>query len=385
MATASEALEPTAVPSRRRGLRGNPRVEQWIRTWYLLRRNSLAIVGLVILLLFVGLAIYGVFQPLPWGTMNTFCSTNQGNGGASNCLPGQTAICTYQIGTTPPHPGCFRTPIGYPSVVPPTWGTAPVSIGPLPLGSLTVDPTGTLSYSIYQGLLRGIDWTLIISVSIVAIGASAGLLLGAVSGYLGGWVDETIMRLVDIFLSIPQILFVIILVAVVETTTKSLFGLGSVDTDVLLLIIGFTAVWWPFYARIVRGQVLVTREQKYVEAARASGAQRGRIIVRHIVPNSMYPVFIQMSLDVGTIPLFIAALAFLGFQLFPTLYFPEWGVIAANSVDQLPSFLEACQVGICDLPWWQIFIPGVALFLYAISVNFLADGIRDALDPRLRR
>ncbi|HTT14373.1 MAG TPA: ABC transporter permease [Thermoplasmata archaeon] len=370
----------------RRPLRGSPRLAQYKRTWYFLRRNTLAMVGLGVLVLFLVIALYAAwFQPgLPWGQLNDFCSTNQGNGAPNDCVPGQAQICTYAQGTTAPHAGCYQTPSAYPSVIPPTL-TFAHGVGPLPLGSLTVLPTSTLSYSIYQGLLRGIDWTLIISVSIVAGGALAGLFLGAISGYFGGVVDEVIMRIVDIFLSIPQVLFVIIVVAVFSSTSHSIAGLDATATDVLLVIVGFMAVWWPFYTRLVRGQVLVTREQKYVEAARASGASRGRIISRHIVPNSVYPVFIQMSLDVGTVPLFLAALAFLGFKFFPTQYFPEVGVIAALSVTNLQGFLDGCQVGICYIPWWQILIPGLTLFAYAISVNFLADGLRDALDPRLRR
>jgi len=378
----SNASSPAPL---RRGRRPNPQIEQWKRTWYFLRRNTLAIVGLGILLFFVAMALYAISQPLPWDNLNQFCSTNQGSGAPNDCLPGQTEICTYGAGTTPPHAGCYQTPISYPSVVPPTWSASPLSGGPLPLGSLTVLPSGSLYFSIFQGLLRGVDWTLMISIAIVGGGAIAGLFLGAISGFYGGVVDETIMRIVDIFLSIPQLLFVIIVISVVDTTTTSVFGLAPTDTKVLLLILGFMAVWWPFYARLVRGQVLVVREQKYVEAARASGGSRGRIIARHIVPNSVYPVFIQMSLDVGTVPLLIAALIFLQFQLFPTLYFPEWGTLAALSVTQIGAFLTDCQVGICYIPWWQLVFPGLALFLYAISVNFLADGLRDALDPRLRR
>jgi len=218
------------------------------------------------------------------------------------------------------------------------------------------------------------------------VGAMVGLILGAISGFFGGVVDETLMRLVDIFLSIPQILFVIIVVAVITTDYQTLFGLGPLDTRIFLLIIGFMVVWWPYYARIVRGQVLVVREQKYVEAARASGAGRGRIVMRHIVPNSMYPVFIQMSLDVGAIPLLVGGLAFLGFRLFTSPYFPEWGTIAAwGTANVIVSFLGECQTGLCVIPWWQLFFPGLALFLFAISVNFFSDGLRDALDPRLRR
>jgi len=96
----------------------------------------------------------------------------------------------------------------------------------------------------------------------------------------------------------------------------------------------------------------------------------------------MYPVFVQMSLDVGTVPLLLAAIVFLGYQIWPVIYFPEWGTLAAFSVENVSTFVTCTS---CTFPWWQIFFPGACLFLFAISVNFLADGLRDALDPRLRR
>ncbi|HKS59377.1 MAG TPA: ABC transporter permease subunit, partial [Thermoplasmata archaeon] len=137
-----------------------------------------------------------------------------------------------------------------------------------------------------------------------------------------------------------------------------------------------------------RGQVLVTREQKYVEASKASGASTGRILRRHIIPNSLYPVFVQMSLDVGTIPLLIGAIVFIGYIIWPSQYFPEWGTIAAQSTSILEGQIVQCAALVgtqCLFPWWQVLFPGATVFLFAIAVSFLSDGLRDALDPRLRR
>ncbi len=135
--------------------------------------------------------------------------------------------------------------------------------------------------------------------------------------------------------------------------------------------------------------MLVTREQKFVEAAKASGATGGRIIRKHIIPNSVYPVFVQMSLDVGAVPILIGGLIFLGFTaIFPSVNFPEWGTLTALSVNQslLTSLLTSYELNIpVFVPWWMILFPGMMLFLFAISVNFISDGLRDALDPRLRR
>jgi peptide/nickel transport system permease protein len=323
---------------------------------------------------------FGLPVHKPWDVSINYTSPNL-------CLTTATEICTYPSGSLVPHPGCYQTPVNNPSDIAPTLNLNKFSAGPLPLGSLTLAPaTPSGFFNVYDGLLRGSDWSLVIATSIVGGGALVGLAVGAVSGFYGGVVDEALMRLVDIFLSIPQILFVIVVIAVITQSDQSLLGLNPSDTHIFLLIMGFLVTWWPFYARVVRGQVLVVREQKYVEAARAAGASRGRIIRRHIIPNSVYPVFIQMSLDVGTIPLLIGVLVYLGFSIFPTPYFPEWGAISANSVTQLQLFLDTCiQSTGCLIPWWQILFPGLVLFFFAISVNFLSDGLRDALDPRLRR
>ncbi|MGI0071434.1 MAG: ABC transporter permease [Thermoplasmata archaeon] len=467
MAIPSPADAPTPAPT---GRRPNPRLEQYKRTWYFLRRNTLALVGLGVILALVLVAIFATTTSIPWnglvlcsGTNNqvatftesglpagttwsvdvagtTLSSTTPyvnfslasgpeyaysvGNvtgytakpasgtvelsgsagsvdinfvatpGSASStgsAAPAATAsngctLCTYSVGTPVPGPNCYQTPKNAPGVVAPTISLKPLSAGPMPLGALAVSPGLAYYYNIYNGLLRGADYSLLISFSIVLVGAMAGLFIGSVSGYFGGAVDEAVMRLVDIFLSIPTILFVIVIIAVVTTDYQTILGLSALDTRVFLLITAFMVVWWPFYARVVRGQVLVVREQKYVEAARASGAGKGRIVLRHIVPNSMYPVFIQMSLDVGSIPITLGFLVFLGFNIWPTPYFPEWGTISAlGTLNVIEGFLANCELGICVIPWWQLFFPGLALFLFAISVNFFSDGLRDALDPRLRR
>jgi peptide/nickel transport system permease protein len=382
-APAAAAPPPGKAGKVRRPRRQNPRIAQIKRTWYFLRRNTLAMVGIVILILLVAMAVYALFQPYPWEGLQKMCASN-GNNPPS---PASGCICTYPAGNVNPGPGCYQTNPSYPAEIAPTINIATGTLGPLPLGSITDSPAGVNFFSIWDGLLRGADWSLGISVAIVITGAMIGLLVGAISGFFGGWVDEALMRIVDIFLSIPQILFVIIVVAVLSTETV----FQPFDMRVMLCIVAFVIVWWPYYARIVRGQVLVVREQRYVEAAKASGAGSGRLVLRHIIPNSVYPIFVQMSLDVGTVPLMIGTLVYLGFPLFPTIYFPEWGSMAALSVYQgtgASTFIDSlvsCQLGACVVPWWQFLFPGLMLFLYAISVNFLADGLRDALDPRLRR
>ncbi len=350
------------------------------RTLYLLRRNTLAMVGLGIVILFGVIAVYSVFVPVPGDRLVLYCGTSPNAAPSSGCTP----VCTYVQGTAPPSPSCYPVPLNGYGLVAPTINLQHLSGGPLPLGSMSVNPGDQLFYSVYQGLLKGAAWSLSISVAIVASGAMIGFVLGAISGYRGGLTDEFIMRITDIFLSIPGLLLVIVFLAVFGTYVTDL------TTRVYILVAGFVITWWPLYARLVRSQVLITREQKFVEAAKASGAKTGRILRKHIMPNAVFPVFVQVSLDVGTIPLLIGAIVFLGYHIFPTQFFPEWGTMAAIPASNLQPLLSYCSIQAlsnqsCVFPWWQFFFPGLALFLFAIAVNFLSDGLRDALDPRLRR
>lgn len=365
------------------GRRPNPQIAQMKRTFFFLSRNTLAMVGLGILVFFVLVALYAFVYPAPNDALQSYCgsATSNGGTGGSSGLGGCISVCTYANTGPPPGPNCYPVDTNTPSEVAPTLNLAHLSGGPLPFGSLTVVPSGNYFFNPFAGLIKGSQWSLGIATGIVVSGAVIGLLLGSVAGYFGGLIDELIMRITDVFLSIPGLLLVLVIIASVGYQVKGLEG------RVLVLMGAYIITWWPIYTRIVRGQVLVTREQKYVEASKASGARSGRIILKHILPNSLYPVFVQMSLDVGTIPLGVGALVFLGFIIFPSQYFPEWGTLSALSVLQLPSALNTCAIQgtSCVFPWWQIFFPGVTLFMFAISVNFLSDGLRDALDPRLRR
>jgi peptide/nickel transport system permease protein len=358
--------------------RRSPRLDQAKRTWYFLRRNTLAIVGLGIVLFWIAVALYSPLYPAPYNGLQPYCSSAGVVGTASGCI----SVCTYYSTGTPPGAGCYPVPTGQPSIIAPTAGLVhgTLQLGPLPLGALTFDPGSPFFYSVMDGVVKGAPWSLGIAGAIVGSGAVIGLLLGSLAGYKGGVIDESIMRLTDIFLAIPGLFLVLVVLGVAGSALQTL------QTKVEILIIAFVVTWWPLYTRIVRGQVLVTREQKYIESARASGAKTPRILMRHIVPNSMYPVFVQMSLDVGTIPLLLGVIIFLGYPLWPNYYFPEWGTIAAFGTLHAVEFLSQCSiVTTCTFPWWQMFFPGLVLFLFAIAVNFLSDGLRDALDPRLRR
>jgi len=192
---------------------------------------------------------------------------------------------------------------------------------------------------------------------VIAVGIAllVGVPLGAVAGYVGGWVDETIMRLVDVLYAFPFLVLAIALVAV--------FGQGFWK-----LVGALVAVGWISYARLVRGEVLSVSERDYVLAARAVGASDGHILRRHVVPNAIAPVIVQATLNVGTVVLSAAALGFLGLGLEPGT--AEWG-----------SMLSAGRDTLVGGEWWVTVFPGLAIFLFVLSINLVGDGVRDALDP----
>jgi peptide/nickel transport system permease protein len=194
---------------------------------------------------------------------------------------------------------------------------------------------------------------------IVAVNVSLiGMLVGATAGFYGGKADVALMRLVDILLSIPTLPLYLILAALIPG--------GGVSR----IIIIFTAFGWTGVARLVRGQILSLRTLEFVQAARAMGASEARIILRHLLPNAMAPVIVAATLAVGGAILGESALSFLGLGIQPPT--PSWG-----------NMLQRAQEYIWNAPHLAIF-PGVFIFLTVLSFNFLGDGLRDALDPRLR-
>lgn len=221
-------------------------------------------------------------------------------------------------------------------------------------------PMGTdgLGRDLLARILYGARTSLLMGFSIVILGGSIGVFLGALAGYFGGWIDEVIMRITDIFLAFPPLLLAIVFAAVMEP---------SIQTT----IIAITLVWWPVYARIVRGQVLSVRERDYVKAARGIGVGDFTIIRRHVLPNVMGPVMVQGTLDLGAAILTAAALSFLGLGTEPPT--ADWGVM----VDEGRQHLLSGR-------WWLAVFPGLVLFLTAMALNLIGDGVRDASDPYTR-
>lgn len=199
-----------------------------------------------------------------------------------------------------------------------------------------------------------------LTVGLVAVGISltTGTVIGAVSAYFGGWPDLVIMRVIDILLAFPSILLAIAITAILgPSLTNAMIAVG---------IVGM-----PVYARLVRASVLSLKEQDFVQAARAAGGGHGRILWRHILPNALAPLIVQSTLSVGTAMLDAAGLSFLGLGAQPPA--PEWGAM-----------LSGAQVYIQLAPWVVTF-PGLAIMLAVLGFNLLGDGLRDVLDPRLRR
>jgi peptide/nickel transport system permease protein len=298
-----------------------PRIENFKITMKILLKSPASAIGLIIVLVYFIIALLDQVDPYILGI-----TTNV-----------NTLIPNY-VNTAPQ---------------PPSWLTNPWDFS-LPFG--TTYP----GINLYDGIIKAIRIDIAFSLFVVVSGAIIGIVLGVFSAFYGGWFDEIIMRLTDIFFSIPYLVLVIAL---------GVFLGRSLE----ILSIGLIILWWPIYARVVRGQALSVKEQTYVEAARASGVKNSRIIFRHILPNTMAPIFVQFSFDLATIVLALATLYFIGFAP-SNSWLPELGFLSSIGY-------EYAIVG----DWWTIVFPGFALMIFALGMNLLGDGLRDALDPRLRR
>ena len=214
---------------------------------------------------------------------------------------------------------------------------------------------------VLTGIILGARISVRIGIQVVLVATILGSILGALAGYYGGVIDEAIMRITDVFLSIPGLILALALAATLGRI------LPRLDTIVYALVI----VYWPTYTRLVRGQALAVRENLYIEAARATGASEMRLVSRHILPNTLAPITVQSSLDIGSVVLVAAALSFLGIGA--PAGTPEWGLMVSRGFAFFPN------------NWWQVTFSGLMIFLFVLGFNLIGDGARDILDPRLRR
>ncbi len=227
-------------------------------------------------------------------------------------------------------------------------------------------PLGTTQgqYDIFYGLVWGTRTAFKIGLGVVAIGAVIGTIVGSIAAFYGGMLDELLMRVVDVFMSFP-----FLIAAMVVTTI-----LGKGLSQMMIALVSFG---WMGYARLIRSEILHVKEMDYIQAARACGASDMRLIRKHILPNSLFPVLVQATMNTGSMVLAAAALSFLGVGT--EVGYADWG--------QLISLARNWIMGTGGNPfayWYTLIYPGLAIFLFVLAWNLVGDALRDILDPRLR-
>ena len=220
-------------------------------------------------------------------------------------------------------------------------------------------PFGTdeVGRDIYSRVIMGTRLSFQIGLIIIFIAMGIGVPLGVIAGYAGGWLNEIIMRVTDIFLSVPGLLLALAIV-------------GALGPGIKNAMLALSIVWWPGYVRLVQGKTLSLREESFVEAAKSIGASRLRIIFSHILPNCTSPIIVKASMDMGMAILFAANLGFIGVGARPPE--PEWGAMISSGRNYLPDH------------WWMATFPGLAILITVLGFNLLGDGLRDVLDPQSR-
>ena len=296
-------------------LSGSKPLGLWADTWRRLRRNKLAIVGMWIIIVFIAV-----------GSVEEIAA-----------LAG-TYVAPYDPNAT-------------------DYALSPQGLGSPP--SLA-HPFGTdyLGRDVFSRVLVATRISMLVGVIAVAIALSIGLILGPISGYYGGWVDSVIMRTADVFFAFPFILFVLLLLTVLPP------GFGSV-------FIAIGILGWATYARLNRGSVLSVKAMEYVEAARAQGASDWRIIFRHVLPNTMAPVYVAIAMGIGGAITTEAALAFLGLGIQPPN--ASWGKMISDNL----TYLAAGS-------WWMLAFPSFFLVVTVFGFISFGNGLRDATDPKLK-
>ena len=224
--------------------------------------------------------------------------------------------------------------------------------------------TDEVGRDLLSRLMFGARISLTVGIAATVMEIIIGSVLGAIAGYYGGWVDWIIMRVTDVFLSIPLLPLLLVLTAIVSASSTK----ASLSFGVIVIIIG--ALTWPAVARLVRAQFLSLREREYTEAARALGNNDARIIFRHLLPNAMAPIIVQATLDVAGVIILESTLSFLGFGIQPPT--ASWGNMLSNAISNL------------QVAWWAAVFPGLCILITVLSINYMGDGLRDALDPNTR-
>jgi ABC-type dipeptide/oligopeptide/nickel transport system permease subunit len=315
----AENEKPTTVRRRRSA-------SQWAVAWRRFRRNKAGVAGLIIVVAVVFVGIFGDFiAPYP-------------------AFPDPKAL-------TPFYNGYVRTP---PS-------------------SKYIFGTDSLGTDVFSDVLHGTKYALYVGTVVTAITMAIAILVGAVAGYFGSWIDNVLMRITEVFLVFPSLLFILIFVRVftLGAGAGSSLNLLGVSIPIGLTIVVFVlAIFnWPGDARMIRGEFLRVRELEFIEAEKALGASNKRIIFRHILPNILSSIIVVASLTVAYAILLEAGVSFLGFGDVNTM---TWGQILENNFSDM------------RVVWWAEVFPGLAILITVFGFNLLGDGLSDALNPRLR-
>lgn len=218
--------------------------------------------------------------------------------------------------------------------------------------------TDKLGRDILSRMLHGARISVFVGLAVVLSAGAFGTLVGLIAGYRRGWADEALMRITDIFFAFPSLILAMAIA-------------GALGPSLRNALIAVAVVLWPVYARLVRGQVLSLREREFVQAAQAIGTPTGLILLRHLLPNVLAPLLVQASFDMGATILTVAGLSFIGFGAQPPT--PEWGVMISEGRNY-----------IITQPWVSS-VPAVVIMLFVAAFNLGGDGLRDVLDPRLRK
>jgi ABC-type dipeptide/oligopeptide/nickel transport system permease subunit len=314
-----EETKPTITYKRRSA-------SQWAVAWRRFRRNKAGVAGLIIVLAVVIVGVIGDFiAPYP-------------------AFPDPEALTPFFMGNV-------RTP-------------------PNSQYLLGTDVLGT---DVYSDILHGTKFALYVGVVVTGITMAIAIVVGAVAGYFGSWIDNLLMRLTEVFLVFPSLLFILIFVRVFalgagSNASWNLLGI-SVPVGLTIVVLVLAVFNWPGSARMIRGEFLRVRELEFIEAEKALGASNTRIIFRHILPNIMSSIIVVASLTIAYAILLEAGVSFLGFGDPNTM---TWGQILQNN------FQEA------RVAWWAEVFPGIAILITVFGFNLLGDGLSDALNPRLR-
>jgi peptide/nickel transport system permease protein len=215
--------------------------------------------------------------------------------------------------------------------------------------------TDEMGNDLYTRVVVATRTSLWVGLVIVGVATAIGVPLGVMAGYFGGRARMVIMRVTDVFLSVPSLVLALAIVA-------------ALGPGILNGIVALSLVWWPGYVRLVESKALSVREEPYVEAARSLGASHARVLALHILPNCLSPIIVKASMDMGLAILAAASLGFIGLGARPPA--PEWGAMISVARTYMPAF------------WWYAFFPGLFIYLTVLGFNLFGDGLRDILDPK---